>query len=71
MKENVIQIQNCITINFDVSVKNIIYMKKIMFGILLHVLVKIENIDNLAITCDKVIKETKTVPANFNKKSSL
>ena len=33
-----------ITINVDVSVKNIIYVKKIMFGILLHVIVKIENI---------------------------
>ena len=26
-----------ITINFDVSAKNIIYVKKIIFGILLHV----------------------------------
>ena len=31
-------------INVDVSVKNIRYMKKIMFGILVHVFVKIENI---------------------------
>ena len=33
-----------ITINVYVSVNNIIYVKKIMFGILLHVIVKMENI---------------------------
>ena len=27
--------------NVDVSVKNVMYMKKIMFGILLHVVVKL------------------------------
>ena len=32
-----------ITINVDVRVKDIIYVKK-MFGILLHIIVKIENI---------------------------
>ena len=30
--------------NVDVSVKNYMYMKKIMFGILLHAVVKTENI---------------------------
>ena len=30
--------------NVDVSVKNVMYVKKIMFGILLHVIVKMENI---------------------------
>ena len=44
MEENVIQINGGIMINVDVSVKNIIYVKKIMFGILLHVIVKLENI---------------------------
>ena len=44
MEKNVIQINSGITINVDVSVKNIIYVKKIMFGILLHVVVTIENI---------------------------
>ena len=44
MVENVIQIQGRIMTNVDVNVKNIMYMKKIMFGILLHVIVKIENI---------------------------
>ena len=40
MKENVIQINGGITINVDVSVKNTIYVKKIIFGILVHVLAK-------------------------------
>ena len=30
--------------NVDVSVKNMIYVKKIIFGILVHVFVKMENI---------------------------
>ena len=44
MEENVFQIKNGIMINVDVSVKNMIYVKKITFGILLHVVVKIVNI---------------------------
>ena len=43
MEENVIQISGGITININVSVKNVAYVKKIMFGILLHVVVKTEN----------------------------
>ena len=43
-EQNVSQINGAITMNIDVSVKNMIYMKKIMFGILLHVIVKMENI---------------------------
>ena len=46
-------------INVDASDNNIIYVKKIIFGILLHVVVKIENlasiIDNSVITCDEII----------------
>ena len=30
--------------NADVGVKDLIYVKKIIFGILLHVVVKMENI---------------------------
>ena len=30
--------------NVNVSVKNVMYVKKITFGILLHVVVKMENI---------------------------
>ena len=44
MDENVIQINGGTMINVDVSVKNIIYVKKIMFGIMLHVIVNMENI---------------------------
>ena len=44
MEQNVIQINGGITINVDVSVKNIIYVKKNMFGILVHVFMKMENI---------------------------
>ena len=44
MEKNVIQINGGIMINVDVSVKIFMYVKKIMFGILLHVIVKMENI---------------------------
>ena len=43
MEENVIQINGGIMINVEVSVKTIIYVKNI-FGILLHILAKMENI---------------------------
>ena len=42
--KNVIQIIGGITINVDVSVKNIIYVKMILFVILLNVVRKIGNI---------------------------
>ena len=44
MVENVIQINIELMINVDVSLNNIMYVKEIMFGILLHVVVKMENI---------------------------
>ena len=44
MEENVIQINDRITIDVSVSVKSVMYVIKIMFGILLHVIVKMENI---------------------------
>ena len=44
MEENAIQINDGITINFDVNVKTLMYIKKIMFGILVNVFVKMENI---------------------------
>ena len=44
MEQNVIQINGGITINVDVSVKKFIYVKKIIVGIVLHVIVKMENI---------------------------
>ena len=42
-EKNVIQINGGIIINADVSVKSTIYVKKIIFGILLQVVVKIFN----------------------------
>ena len=44
MEEKVIQINSGITINVDVSAKNILYVKKYIFGILLDVVAKIVNI---------------------------
>ena len=44
MEENVIQINGGITVIVDVSVKIVMYVKKIMFGILLHVVAKMVNI---------------------------
>ena len=45
MEETVIQINGGITINVNVNVKNVKYVKKIMFGILLHVTA--ENIEEV------------------------
>ena len=41
--ENAIKIKSAIMVNVDVSVKNVMYVKKIIFGILLHIVVKIIN----------------------------
>ena len=43
-EQKVIQINGGITINTDMSVKRTMYVKNIKFGILLRVVVKIENI---------------------------
>ena len=42
MEKNVFQINGGIILNVDVSVKNIIYVEKIIFGNLLNVVVKME-----------------------------
>ena len=44
MVENVIQISDGITINVDVSLKHVMYVKKVTFGILLHIVAKMGNI---------------------------
>ena len=73
MEEKLIQIIGGIMIGgiiVDVGVKSI-YMKKIIFGILLNVVTKIEkiNINDSVITCNVIIEEeTKTVTTNFNEK---
>ena len=46
-KKNVIQIKSGIMINADVSAKNIIYVKKIISEIVLHVVVKVVNIQQV------------------------
>ena len=44
MEENVIKVNDGIVVNVNMSVKNVMYVKKILFGILLHEIVKMENI---------------------------
>ena len=44
MEENVNQIKSGITINVEASVKNIIYVKKNIFEVILHVVVKMKTI---------------------------
>ena len=78
IEKNVIQINGGMMINVDVSVKSVMYVKKIIFGILLHVAVKMENLasimDDSAITCDEIIEsyneEAKIIPTNFNEKKA-
>ena len=43
MEENIIQVKSGKTMNVDVNMKTIIYMKNTIFGILIHVVVKIES----------------------------
>ena len=44
MEKIVIEINGGLMINVDVIVKNVMYVKKFMFGNLLHVIVKMENV---------------------------
>ena len=64
MEENVNQINGGIMINVDVRVKNAMDVKKIMFGILLQIIVKIGKylasiMDDSAIMCDEIIESRK------------
>ena len=71
MEEIVIQINDGIMMNVNVSIKNIIYVKKIIFGILLHKYLA-NVIDDSVITCNEIIEEeTKTVTTNFNEKNAI
>ena len=68
MEESVILIKSGIMINVDVSVKiwkNILCVKKIIFGMLLHAVVKMVN---TVIMCDEIIEEIKTISTTFNEK---
>ena len=58
---NVSQTNGGITINVDVSVKNIIYVKKNTFGTLVHLFFEngkylLSIMDDSVITCDEVIE---------------
>ena len=44
MEENVIHINGGIILNSDVNDKSVVYVKKIVFGILLHVIEKMKNL---------------------------
>ena len=51
MEENVIQINGEVMINVDrTGKKNIICVKKIIFGILVYVVTKVENIQQVLLT---------------------
>ena len=50
MKENVIQTKSRIKINADVSVKVIVYVKKVIFWFLLHAAAKMVNISEIILT---------------------
>ena len=43
-RRNVTQVKGRITIKVDMSVKKIMYVKRILFGNFLHAIVKVENI---------------------------
>ena len=43
-EKNVIHINGGTSVNVDVIIKNVVYLKKIILGILVHVVVKMENI---------------------------
>ena len=75
MGGNIFQINGGTTINIYTNLKNVIYVKKVIFGILLHAVAKTENTQQVfsndsAITCDEIIEsydeETKTIPRIFN-----
>ena len=55
MEENVIEIKNGIMINLDVSVKNIIYVKNILFGILVYVFMKMVNTQQIKLIMIMII----------------
>ena len=50
MIEAVVQIKSGIMASVDASAKNIIHLKKIIFGILLHVVGKMGNISEILLT---------------------
>ena len=74
MEEVVIQNNSRITIKVDVSVKKVMHVKNIIFGILLRVVIKMGKylasfMDDSLIICDEDMKfdvKIKTIPTNVN-----
>ena len=61
MEENLIQVNGGTTINVGVSVRNVMYVKKIILGILLRVVVKTGEylasiMDDSMIMCDEIME---------------
>ena len=61
VEESVCEINGRIVININASVIIVMYMKKIMFGIQQHVIVKMEKkiasiMDDSAVICNEVIE---------------
>ena len=82
MEENVIQINVGITINVDVSVKNVMYVKNYYDYVWNRTTCSCEYgkylasiMDDSVIMCDEIIQSynqgTKTVTTNFNEKNIL
>ena len=72
MEQNVSQINGEITINVDVNVKIIMYVKWIIFGILVHVVVETENFKQVLWMIQRlsVMKShAKISPKNGNKET--
>ena len=58
MEKNAIQIDEGMMVNANANVKQVVYLKKIMCGILIHVIVKIKNIQQVlwTITYGEIIE---------------
>ena len=70
-----IQIKNEMTKHFNVNIKLIVHAKKIIFGILAHVLVRIASIwksvtDTSVILCDEIISVMDIISATMTNTTS-
>ena len=59
LEKKVIQMNDGITKNVNVNVKIVMYLKKILFGMLLYVVTKTENMRNFKCQC--VCKKTSCI----------
>ena len=71
MEENVIQLNGEIMISIDLSVKNVMYVKNTIFGILLYLIVKMENILQvlwmIQKLCGKIVETDAKAKSMLNK----